>query len=72
MISQKRLLVMDYKIKERKMIVRQRPMQMNWWEIKEKEGDGMDCKATKLLTEQKKFGMGGDIGYQKIIEAANG
>jgi len=64
MALQKRLLVMDCKIKERKSIVRQRPLQINWWEIKEKERDGMDCKAIQSYWQNKKtwkFDMGGDI-----------
>jgi hypothetical protein len=49
---QHRLLVMDYKIRKRKKMVRERPMKINWWKIKEEEGDELDCKVTEMLAEQ--------------------
>lgn len=68
---QHRLLVMDYKIRKRRKIVRERPMKINWWKIKEKEGDDLDCKITEMLTEQSEVrDWKWNETYPKIIEAA--
>jgi len=34
--------------------VRERPMEINWWKIKKKEGDEMNCKVTDRDADRTK------------------
>jgi hypothetical protein len=68
---QHRLLVVDLMTKKMRKNRRERPTTINWWKLKEKEGEELERKTAEILVEQ---GEVGDLTwketYPKIIKAA--